>query len=299
MARIFDVQRFSIHDGPGIRTTLFMKGCSLRCAWCQNPEGLEPRPRLWHFQNLCCRSERCLAACPLGAITVRDGVLAIDHRACDGCGKCVEACPTEALAFDGQELGVDEAVSRLAADKKFYDRSGGGVTFSGGEALLQAEFVEEVAGRLKAQAIHTAVETALHVPWAAIVRLLPVIDLFIADLKIADPEAHFAATGAGNARILDNLARLASALAGTGRLWIRVPVVPGCTDGQGNLAAIARLIAGFDRTVPVELMNFNPLAAPKYARMGRAGFPAQARRWTDAEMAGFQQPFRAAGLSLR
>ena len=298
-ARIFDLQRFSIHDGPGIRTTLFLKGCPLRCGWCQNPEGLEAGIRLMHLPNLCSRSGKCVAACPLGAIDVKGEALAIDHRACDGCGKCVEACPTEALVLDGRELGVEEAVEQLSADRRFYQRSGGGVTFSGGEPLQQAEFVEQVARRLKEGGVHTAVETALHVPWASVERLLPVIDLFIADLKVADPEEHLAATGVDNARILANLGALARALAGTGRLWIRVPVIPGYTASEENLSAIARRIAAIDRAVPVELMNFNPLAGAKYQRLGRPGFPSQPRGFSEEEMAAFARPFQAEGLSLR
>jgi pyruvate formate lyase activating enzyme len=168
MARVFDLQRFSVHDGPGIRSTLFLKGCALRCTWCQNPEGLEGAIRLWHFANLCERCGTCVAACPKQALALGPEGVDIDRDACDLCGECTDACPRNALAFDGHDLGVPEAVAQLEADKIFYDRSGGGVTFSGGDPLLQADFVAAVAGELKARGIHTAVETSLFGPWSAV-----------------------------------------------------------------------------------------------------------------------------------
>lgn len=300
MARIFDIQRFSVHDGPGIRTTLFLKGCPLRCAWCQNPEGLEGAIRLWHFANLCERTGACVAACPRKALALGAEGLEIDHAACDLCGKCVEACPRNALALDGRDIEVDEAVTQLAADRVFYDRSGGGVTFSGGDPLLQAEFVAAVASRLKARGIHTAVETALLAGWAAIEALLPVIDLFIVDLKLADPARHQELTGQDNARILSNARRLAAALAGTGRLLFRVPLIPGMTAEEGNLLAVARIAAAIDPSVPVELMNFNPLAAAKYRRMRKEhALAGETASFTEQQMAAFRSLFSREGLRVR
>jgi pyruvate formate lyase activating enzyme len=300
MARIFDLQRFSVHDGPGIRTTLFLKGCPLRCTWCQNPEGLEGAVRLWHFEHLCERCGTCVAACPLRALTLGADGIEIDHAACDRCGKCVEACPRNALAFDGREIGVDDAVAELAADRLFYERSGGGVTFSGGDPLLQADFVAAVAGRLKAMGIHTAVETSLHARWESIEALLPVVELFIVDLKLADPTRHAAATGQDNASILANARRLARALAGQGRLLFRVPLIPGVTADAENLAAVAGLAAAIDPAVPVELMNFNPLAAAKYRRMRREHALAGASAsFTDQEMTAFRAVFSGQGLRVR
>ena len=300
MARAFDIQRFSVHDGPGIRSTLFLKGCPLRCVWCQNPEGLEGTIRLWHFANLCERSGACVEACPQRALTLGAEGIEIDHAACDLCGKCIQACPRNALAFDGRDLGVEEAVAQLAADRIFYDRSGGGVTFSGGDPLLQSDFVAAVAIRLKALGIRTAIETALFAGWEKIEALLPVIDLFIVDLKLADPARHAELTGQDNATILSNARRLAEALAGTGRLLFRVPLIPGMTDEPGNLAAVASLAASIDPSVPVELMNCNPLAAAKYRRMQREhALAGQAASFTDQEMAAFRSIFSQQGLRVR
>ncbi len=300
MARSFDIQRFSVHDGPGIRSTLFLKGCPLRCAWCQNPEGLEGTIRLWHFPNLCERSGACVESCPRKALSLGPEGVEIDHAACDLCGKCIEACPRNALAFDGRDLTLDEAVTQLAADRIFYDRSGGGVTFSGGDPLLQADFVAAVASKLKALGIHTAIETSLFAGWEKIEALLPVIDLFIVDLKLADPARHRELTGQDNALILANARRLAAALAGSDRLLFRVPLIPGMTTVDGNLAAVAGIAAAIDPSVPIELMNFNPLAAAKYRRMRREhALAGQASSFTEQEMAAFRSVFSQQGLRAR
>jgi glycyl-radical enzyme activating protein len=300
VARSFDIQRFSVHDGPGIRSTLFLKGCPLRCVWCQNPEGLEGAIRLWHFANLCERCGTCVESCPKKALSLGPEGVDIDHAACDLCGKCIEACPRNALAFDGRDLTVDEAVAQLAADRVFYDRSGGGVTFSGGDPLLQADFVAAVATRLKALGIHTAIETSLFAGWEKIEPLLPIVDLFIVDLKLADPARHAELTGQDNATILANVRRLAAALAGSGRLLFRVPLIPGITVDPGNLAAVAGLAAAIAPSVPVELMNFNPLAGAKYRRMGKEhSLAGQTAAFTDQEMAAFRSVFSQQGLSVR
>jgi pyruvate formate lyase activating enzyme len=300
MARVFDLQRFSVHDGPGIRSTLFMKGCPLRCAWCQNPEGLEHAIQLWHFANLCQRCGACVDSCPKKALSLGQERVDIDRGACDRCGKCIDACPRNALAFDGHDLGVEEAVVELEADRLFYERSGGGVTFSGGDPLLQADFVRAVAEKLKGRGIHTAIETSLHAPWSSVEALLPVIDLFIVDVKVGDAAHHAQFTGQDGALILANTRRLAAALAGSGRLQLRVPLIPGLTATNENLAAVASIIASIDAAVPVELMNFNPLAAAKYRRMGREhALAGETSSFTETQMAAFRTVFAERGLRVR
>jgi pyruvate formate lyase activating enzyme len=298
--RIFDIQRFSVHDGPGIRTTVFLKGCPLRCRWCQNPEGLDRAIALWHFENLCGRSGRCVEVCPTMALTLKPDGLAINHAACTVCGKCVDACPRNALALDGRDVTSEEVVEEALRDAVFHGVSGGGVTFSGGEALAQAEFVFEVATALRERGVPTTLESAFHAPWAVIEPLLDVIDLFVVDVKLADSEAHTIATGVPNELILANLRRLAERLEGTGRLLVRVPLVPRYTATEDNLRAIAALVHAIDPAIPVELMNFNPLAAAKYRRMGMANeFADVTAAYSPAEIAAFRSFFVEQGVAVR
>ena len=299
-ARVFDLQRFSVHDGPGIRTTVFLKGCPLRCRWCQNPEGLESRISLWHFENLCARFGHCQEVCPTKAITLGPAGVEINHAACTLCGDCVEACPHNALAFDGRDITTDEVVTEVQRDAIFHEVSGGGVTFSGGEPLAQAAFVRDTAAALKGRGLPTTLESSFHAPWASIEPLLDVIDLFIVDVKVADSEAHRIATGVPNDLILGNLGRLAAALHGTGRILVRVPLVPRYTATFENLRAIADLVVGIDPALPVELMNFNPLASTKYRRMGmKHEFADVTTAFSPAEMSAFRLLFAERGLQVR
>ncbi|MCD8138473.1 MAG: glycyl-radical enzyme activating protein [Planctomycetaceae bacterium] len=266
---LFDIQRFSVHDGPGIRSTVFLKGCPLRCAWCQNPEGLDRTIRLWNFGNLCSRCGTCAAVCPCNALAMTQGETPkIDHSTCTRCGTCVDHCVCNALAMDGYKAEAGEVIERLLADQVFYESSGGGVTFSGGEPLEQADFVVEVATALKARGIHTALETSMAGRWERLLALTECIDFFQVDIKIHDTGRHQAATGAGNEQIQRNFAALARHLAGTDRLLVRVPLIPGYTADTANLEAIARYVASVDPTIRIELMNYNPLAVSKYRRMG-------------------------------
>ena len=298
--RIFDLQRFSVHDGPGIRTTVFLKGCPLRCRWCQNPEGLDRGISLWHFENLCGRSGHCETVCPTKAITLAPIGVEINHAACTLCGDCVDACPRNALAFDGRDITVDEVVAEALRDSIFHEVSGGGVSFSGGEPLAQANFVRETAAILKGRGVPTTLETSFHAPWASIEPLLEVIDMFIVDVKVADPQAHRVATGVANDLVVANLRRLARALHGSGRFLVRVPLVPGYTATLENLQAIAELVGGIDPAIPVELMNFNPLASAKYRRMGMPHeFANVTTSFSPAEMAGYRAVFANCGLAVR
>ena len=265
---VFDIQRFSVHDGPGIRTTVFLKGCSLRCAWCQNPEGLERGVRLWNFDNLCSGCGACVAACPNAALAPRpEGGVSVSAEACVRCGACIDTCTRNAMAFDGYDIDAGALAERLLSDKVFYDSSGGGVTFSGGEPVLQSALVHETAVRLADFGIGTAIETSMACEWENFAPLLESVRDFIVDLKIFDPGRHEAATGRGNAQIFENFRRLSAALFQDGRLKVRIPVIPGYTDDDDNLSALGRFIGGVCPGVPLELMNFNPLAEAKYRRM--------------------------------
>lgn len=265
---VFDVQRFSVHDGPGIRTTVFMKGCPLRCLWCQNPEGLKQTVQLWNFENLCARCGACATVCPKKALSRGpDGAPVIDHVLCVRCGKCIDRCVFNALALDGYEIDSADLAEKLLADIVFFNASGGGVTFSGGEPLQQADFVYDTAKRLRENGIHTAIETSLEGRWQDIERLVQVIDYFHADIKLFDADRHLEETGLANGEIVNNFSRLAKSLAGTGRLKARIPLIPDHTLDRENLSAIAKFVVGIDPEIPIEFMDYNPLAATKYRRM--------------------------------
>jgi len=266
---IIDIKRFTLHDGRGIRSTLFLKGCGLRCAWCQNPEGFEAALGLWYIETQCIQCGRCRGSCPVAAISLHEDdapYVRIDRELCTRCGDCVRACPTTALSFDGTSVSAEEAAATLLRDVEFYRQSGGGVTISGGDPLVQHEFARDVLGRCRSQGVHTAIETCLFGTWEVLERFIPVTDLFIVDLKIADSALHREYTGRPNGLIRDNYARLARAGVD---LLTRVPLIPGITATEANVEAMARFIRDTNPGGRVELINFNPLAINKHSLMNR------------------------------
>lgn len=278
----FNVQRFSTEDGPGIRTTVFLKGCPLRCAWCHNPEGLEPHPDLVWYDVRCIAARECLRACPRNALELTPAGMRIERAVCDGCGACAAACPAGALEVIGQRWGVDELLAEVRKDQVFYETSGGGVTFSGGEPLVQADFLAALLPRCKEAGLHVALDTCGALPWERYERVLPWVDLVLYDLKVMDPERHRAATGVPNERILDN----AAGLAARGLpIWVRTPVIPGYTADLENIRAIGEFIRQQLPTVERwDLLAYTNLGRPKYHRLGRPYALEHAPLLTRAEM---------------
>lgn len=267
---IFNIQRFSVHDGPGIRTTVFLKGCNLRCFWCHNPESWHPHPELQFFPDLCIGCGRCLRACPRGAHESNEEGRVLRRDLCTACGACARTCYAQALVHVGRQVAADEAVAEILKDRAAYDESGGGVTLSGGEPLLQPAFVRDVLEKSKAQGLHTAVETALHVNWRIIEEILPPLDLVMLDLKLMDPGRHRSATGRDNALILANARRLGAAGI---PLIVRTPVVPGVNDTAEEIGAIASFVSGLPNVLYWELLPFHRLGEGKSRSLGRE-FPA-------------------------
>lgn len=266
-ALVFDIKRFALHDGPGIRTTAFIKGCPLSCVWCQNPEGIDPKPVLWYSSSQCIRCGQCVDVCPKNALESHTGdknFISIDRAICDRSGNCVKSCPSAALHWDSQSYSVDELTEHLVRDAVFFGSSGGGITLSGGEPLYRPDFTVEVLKRCKEKGFHTAIETTLFASRSVIEKTLPFVDLYLADLKLIENEAHKKYTGVENVRILENM----EYLAGLGRsMIIRVPLIPGLTDTEENIGGIARFVSGLNSDIPIELLNFNPLAESKYKAM--------------------------------
>lgn len=279
-AELSDISRCSVHDGPGVRTVVYFKGCALRCAWCHNPETLSHRPTLMHLQTKCIGCQRCVELCPVHA--AKDGIHTISHELCRGCGACADACPSGALHLVGETVTVEELLGRILKDKHYYDASGGGVTLSGGECLLQAEFCEMLLRECRAHGIHTAIESALHVTYESIERVLPYADLFFADLKLATPERHHDYTGQSNARILENLLRLSHTDA---HLVVRIPIIPSVNDTPREQRAIAEVLMTLGEAVrEVELLKYNPLAEGKYRAVGASYTSFSREGQTDEQM---------------
>jgi glycyl-radical enzyme activating protein len=266
---VFDVQRFSIHDGPGVRTTVFLKGCPLRCRWCHNPESRRPAPELLFAAERCVGCGACLAACPHGAHRVVDGEHRFERERCTACGACAAECPATALELAGRTAGVPELLAEVLRDRDFYEASGGGLTLSGGEPTAQPDFTAALLSATRAQGIPTAVETCGWCDFAVLERLRPLVDLFLFDLK-ADPDRHRDLTGADAGPILANLRRLHGSGA---RIRLRLPMVPGVNDTDehfGNIAGLVRELPGLEG---LQLLPYHPLAAGKYRALGIASPP--------------------------
>ncbi len=259
---IFNIMRFSLHDGPGIRTTVFLKGCPLSCWWCHNPEGRNSKPELMFFEGRCVRSGECVKACPRGATVVENGAVRITD-ACRACGVCVDACAAGARELAGRSVSAQEVIDEIEKDRLFWEEAGGGVTFSGGEPLFQPRFLEALLDACRERDIHTAVETCGYASRRVVLRLAPKIDLFLIDLKLLDPAKHRIHTGRGNGLILSNI----RALAGAGRdVIIRYPVIPGINADEENVRQMIQLLKELQLR-RVDLLPYHSTGAEKYRRL--------------------------------
>jgi pyruvate formate lyase activating enzyme len=266
---IFDIRQYSIHDGPGVRTTVFFKGCPLACQWCCNPESQAGQPELVWVRERCLGCDLCLAACPRDALhPAAAGVKVIDSQRCDHCGQCVERCPGEALNLIGRWWSVDEVLAEVARDALYFEASGGGLTLSGGEPLAQAGFAAELLRRYRHEekGAHTAVETCGLVEWPVLAQVAEHVDLFLYDIKHMDPAAHLRLTGRDNRLIMDNARRLAEAGHG---LVIRLPLIAGVNDSRDNLEATAEFARSLPGVGRIDILPYHRLGEPKYQRLGK------------------------------
>ena len=251
LATIFDIQRNSFVDGPGIRTTVFFKGCNLRCKWCHNPESQSIQKQMMYYKDKCIGCGKCAEVCPN------------QLKKCDFCGKCEIYCPADARKVCGKEYSVDEIFREIAKDKMFYENSGGGATFSGGECMLQIDFLCEILRKCKENGVHTAVDTAGHVPWECFEKILPYTDMFLYDIKAYSKDLHKQGTGVSNKLILENLLRLS----GKCDIIVRIPVIGGFNGDKAELRQIAEFLKKI-KCIKKELLPYHSMGEHKYDALG-------------------------------
>ncbi len=278
---IFDIRRFSLHDGPGIRTTVFFKGCPLACWWCHNPESQSASPEIMLWESRCIRCGECAQVCTTEAVEEVDGGFITDREICIACATCTEVCAADARELVGRRLTLEDVMQQIERDRVFFDESGGGVTFSGGEPLLQRPFLAALLKRCKMLGLHTTVDTSGYTPWQVLDSVREDVDLFLYDLKLIDDVAHRKYTGVPNGLILHNLRALAEHGA---HIIVRVPIVPGINDDEENLRQIAIFTASLPHIERVDLLPFHNSATGKYERLGKPYQLANTSTPTDAEM---------------
>lgn len=273
---IFNVQKFCVHDGPGIRTTIFFKGCPLRCVWCHNPESQDFAPELLFNAEKCTSCRQCLPACPAGAIRAAGEGIITDRASCRACGDCADQCLQGAREIAGRPATITELLAEIEKDRVFYEQSGGGVTLSGGEVLGQPAAVRELAQACQSRGIHVAIDTCGHAPYENLARLLNCADLFLYDLKHLDPRQHRKFTGQDNSLILDNLLRLSA----TGQsIHLRIPLIENFNADDAHIESVARFVRQLNLT-RIDLLPYHNTGSSKYERLGRRyntdGFAAPA-----------------------
>lgn len=263
---VFDIQRCALHDGPGLRTTVFLKGCPLRCLWCHNPESQSFKPELSFRRDKCEDCLSCVAVCPTGAQYQIEGKHRLDHSLCEVHEQCVKACAYEALQIIGKVMSVEEIIEEVMKDKEYYDRSGGGLTISGGEPMAQFEFTRALLHAAKAHGLHTCLDTCGFAPQAKFAALADDVDLFLYDYKATDAKEHARFTGVANQAILRNLSFLYERRA---RIRLRCPLVPGVNDSLAHLEGIAALAAEYPKLEGIEIMPYHAMGRDKAERIGK------------------------------
>ena len=273
---VFNIQKFSVNDGPGIRTTVFMKGCPLRCIWCHNPESKHGYPEIMYNKSKCAQCGKCIEICSKKAHFENNGLHIYDRTACDGCGKCAEACAFGAIELAGRTMTSDEVIAEVMRDKVFYDTSGGGMTLSGGEPMMQFDFTYELLSLAKEKGLHTCMETCGYAKTEELKKVASLVDIFLFDYKVTDPALHKKYTGANNELILKNLFMLDSIGAKT---VLRCPIIPGINDANEHFLGIAETANKLNHVIEINVEPYHPLGKGKSELLGRdyplseIGFP--------------------------
>jgi pyruvate formate lyase activating enzyme len=296
--RIFDIKRFAVHDGPGVRTTVFLKGCPLHCLWCHNPESIGSGPDLFVRSARCARCYACIPVCPKKAISKgpKKGPVVVDRDKCDLCGACAEACMYDALALAGREVDAAEVMAEVERDRVFYEQSGGGVTLSGGEPLAQPAFCRELLLGFKARGFHTALDTSGLAAWATLASCAEPADLVLYDLKMIDDRRHRETTGVSNAPILANLKKLA---AGPKPVAVRIPLMAGVNDGPADIRSAIEFLKPLPAVKTVGLLRYHKGGQEKYRSLGQAACFKIYEPPSDERLADIRRAFADAGFQVR
>ncbi|MEA2005890.1 MAG: glycyl-radical enzyme activating protein [Acidobacteriota bacterium] len=294
---VFDIKRYAIHDGPGIRTTVFFKGCPLRCLWCHNPEGQEIHKEILLRRDRCvAECTVCLDICPQKAIRKSNGVIQVDNSRCDCCGLCVEACVYEVLEVSGREVTVEEVLEEVEKDQIFFEESGGGVTFSGGEPLMQPDFLDGLLKECKKRKIHTVVDTSGCASFKTIERIAKNVDLFLYDIKIMNDKKHKHYTGVSNKSILKNLKNLLDI---GKRVVIRIPLIEGINDGMNNIEQMGRFLKSLKKIKQINLLPYHKGGGAKYKRLQREDPSADLKRSPDEQIKSIMSILTKYGFSVK
>lgn len=294
VATITNIQKFSLHDGPGIRTTIFFKGCPLNCWWCHNPESHSKNHQIIYFEDRCTLCGTCVRRCPENALEIKDNKLLRDKDRCVLCEKCTDFCPNDAQEYVGKDVTTKEIMKEILKDIDFYEESGGGVTFSGGEPMIYSSFLEELLKSCNNRGIHTAIDTSGYVPWENFEKISDKVDLFLFDLKLMDDEKHKKYTGVSNVIILENLKKLSNIGA---NIYIRMPIIAGIND-DSNIDESINFLSNLN-IIQVNLLPYHKMGMDKYKRLGMKYKLTGGEKPSDEKMIEIANKFKLAGIKIK
>lgn len=295
LGTVINIQKYSVHDGPGIRTTVFFKGCPLRCWWCHNPESQNLKHEIMFFYERCTSCGVCAKRCPQNAIELKDNYPIVDENKCTLCGKCANFCPNNAREYVGQDMRVQELMNEIIKDEVFYDESNGGVTFSGGEPLLHVEFLSEVLERCKNRGIHTAVDTSGYVSWDKFEKIADKVDLFLFDLKLMNNEKHIKYMNAENVLILDNLKKLSDREV---NIFIRMPIIAGINDDDEHIDEAIKFLSNLN-ILQVNLLPYHKMGMDKYRRLKMSYKLSGMEKPSKESMVEIADKFKKSGIKVK